>query len=74
MGKVEKIITTGNVLKVNANRLCEVEVKENYKIQAHISGKLKMKKLQIVEGDLVKVAISPYDLDRGIIIDRLKKK
>lgn len=39
-----------------------------------ISGKLRQNFIRIIPGDTVTVAISPYDLDRGIIVWRGKKK
>lgn len=39
-----------------------------------IAGKLRMNKINLLVGDYVKVKISPYDLSRGIIFFRHKKK
>lgn len=39
---------------------------------AHLGGKLRMNKITIVAGDIVTVALSPYDLTRGTIIWRYR--
>jgi len=50
-----------------------VEVPEQeQKIIAHISGKLRQHNIRILEGDRVKVAVSPYDLTKGRIVFRYK--
>jgi translation initiation factor IF-1 len=42
-------------------------------ILAHISGKMRMNYIKILPGDRVRVEISPYDFERGIITYRYKK-
>ena len=50
-----------------------VEVPEQeQKIIAHITGKLRQHNIRILEGDRVKVAVSPYDLTKGRIVFRYK--
>lgn len=41
-------------------------------VLAHLSGKLKTNFIRIVQGDRVRVGVSPYDLTKGRIIYRLK--
>lgn len=38
-----------------------------------IAGKLRKNKIQLLLGDRVRIKVSPYDLNRGIITFRLKK-
>lgn len=70
----DKIIEVGTVIKCKPNMKFLVELDNGHVVEAHLSGKLRMKKLQIVDGDNVKIAISPYDLNRGIIKERLPKQ
>jgi translation initiation factor IF-1 len=49
-----------------------VELKNGHVILAHLSGKMRKHYIRIVPGDNVKVALSPYDLNRGRIIYREK--
>ncbi len=39
-------------------------------VTAHRSGKLRMNHVHVLEGDMVKVELSPFDLRRGRIIER----
>lgn len=41
-------------------------------VMGHIAGKLRRFQIKIVQGDRVKIEISPYDLTRGRIVFRLK--
>jgi translation initiation factor IF-1 len=41
-------------------------------IVAYLSGKLRQNNIRIVQGDRVKVELSPYDLAKGRITYRLK--
>lgn len=42
-------------------------------ITCTIGGKLRMNKIQLLVGDSVKIKVSPYDLSKGFIFQRLKK-
>ena len=57
----------------NAMFRVEVELNENkHQVQAHISGKMRKHFIRILPGDRVLVELSPYDLNRGRIVYRLK--
>jgi translation initiation factor IF-1 len=49
-----------------------VELENGHTILAHISGKMRMHYIRILEGDKVKLELSPYDLTRGRIVYRYK--
>ena len=49
-----------------------VELENGSVILGHISGKLRMNYIRILQGDRVKMEISPYDLTKGRIIWRSK--
>ena len=49
-----------------------VEIENGHRIQAHISGKLRMHYIKILPGDKVTMEMSPYDLTKGRIIWRAK--
>lgn len=48
-----------------------VKGREDQKILAHLSGKMRMHYIKILPGDRVIVEVSSYDLTRGRIIRRL---
>ncbi|MCI6157261.1 MAG: translation initiation factor IF-1 [Peptoniphilaceae bacterium] len=49
-----------------------VRLDNGHDIMAHISGKLRMNYIRILEGDRVTVELSPYDLTKGRITWRKK--
>lgn len=72
MAKEEAIEVEGIVKEALPNTIFRVELKNGHIIMAYISGKMRKHYIRIVPGDTVKVALSPYDLDRGRIIFRQK--
>ncbi len=56
---------------INSNTY-KVKLNNNVDITAHISGKMRLHKIQILQGDTVTVELSPYDLTCGRIIYRGK--
>ena len=61
----------GVVTQALPNAFFWVELKNEYKVLAHISGKMRLYYIRVLPGDKVKVELSPYDLTRGRIIKRL---
>ena len=70
MAKEEAIEVDGIVKESLPNTMFRVELKNGHVILAHLSGKMRKHFIRIVPGDSVKVALSPYDLNRGRIIFR----
>lgn len=70
MAKEEAIEVEGIVKEALPNTMFRVELQNAHVILAHLSGKMRKHYIRIVPGDKVKVALSPYDLDRGRIIFR----
>lgn len=71
----------GKVVEVLPNTLFRIEIEENRDlpeligrvILCHISGKMRMHYIRLLEGDRVRVEMSPaYDLDKGRITFRIK--
>jgi translation initiation factor IF-1 len=73
----ESIIVEGRVSDCLPNAMFRVNVKiggsDNHTILAHLSGKIRINNINILEGDLVKIEMSPYDLTRGRITYRFKE-
>ncbi len=72
MSKEDAIELEGKVVEVLPNAMFKVELPNGKIILSHISGKLRMNYIKILQGDNVKVEISPYDLTRGRITWRVK--
>lgn len=72
MAKDDLIELEGIVVEVLPNAMFTVELPNKHRVLAHISGKLRMNYIKILQGDKVTVEISPYDLSRGRITWRSK--
>ncbi len=70
VAKEEAIEVEGIVREALPNTMFRVELQNKHVILAHLSGKMRKHYIRIVPGDSVKVALSPYDLNRGRIIFR----
>lgn len=72
MSKSDVIEAEGVVIEVLPSASFKVELTNKYVITAHLSGKLRMNYIKILEGDHVKIEMSPYDLTKGRITWRGK--
>ncbi len=72
MAKEEAIQVEGTVLETLPNAMFTVELENEHKVLAHVSGKMRMHFIKILPGDKVTVELSPYDLTRGRITYRAK--
>ncbi len=70
MGKnKDKIEVEGKVIEALKGGIdFIVELENGYKIKAYTSGKMRMNMIRILVGDTVTVAISPSDVEHGIIV------
>ena len=72
MTKEEAIEVEATVVEPLPNAQFRVELENGHKVLAHVSGKMRKHFIRILPGDRVRVELSPYDLDRGRIVYRLK--
>lgn len=72
MSKEDVIEFEGVVEEVLPNATFKVKLSNGHVITTYISGKLRMNYIKILEGDKVKVEMSPYDLTKGRITWRAK--
>lgn len=72
MAKVDGITVEGIVTQALPNAMFRVDLDNGHNILCVISGKMRHNFIKVIEGDKVKVEISPYDLTRGRIVSRLK--
>jgi len=72
LAKEDVIEVEGTVVEALPNAMFHVELENGHRILAHISGKLRMNYIRILQGDKVTVELSPYDLTRGRITWRGK--
>jgi len=62
----------GIVNEVLPNATFRVELENGHRVLAYLSGKMRQNYIRVLEGDRVKVELSPYDLSRGRITYRYK--
>lgn len=74
MGKQDVIEMEGVVTESLPNAMFRVDLDNKVNVLAHISGKIRRNYIKILPGDRVKVELTPYDLTKGRITYRLRKK
>jgi translation initiation factor IF-1 len=62
----------GKVVAVLPGTMFRVELPNKHQVLAHISGKLRKNFIKITTGDMVKVELSPYDLEKARITYRVR--
>jgi translation initiation factor IF-1 len=67
----ELIKMEGEVLETLPNTTFKVKLDNGHEIDAHISGKMRVNYIKLLPGDRVLVELSPYDLTKGRIKQRL---
>jgi len=61
----------GEVTDLLPNQMFRVKLDNGHTIIAYTGGKMRQFRIRIIQGDRVKVEMSPYDLDKGRVIYRL---
>jgi translation initiation factor IF-1 len=61
----------GEIIDVLPNQMFKVELENGHILTAYTGGKMRQFRIRMVQGDRVKVEVSPYDLEKGRIIFRL---
>ena len=74
MQKQNLIEMEGVITESLPNGMFRVLLDNGYDVLAHISGKIRQNSIRILPGDRVKIELTPYDLTKGRITYRLRKK
>ncbi len=72
MSKQDAIKVDGVISEILPNTAFKVKLENGHEVLAHISGKMRMNYIRILQGDKVTVELSPYDLTKGRITYRYK--
>ncbi|MBO5775904.1 MAG: translation initiation factor IF-1 [Clostridia bacterium] len=72
MSKDDTIEVEGTVVEVLPGTNFKVKLSNGHIITAYLAGKMRVNNIKVYVGDNVKVAMSPYDLNRGRIVYRSK--
>ena len=74
MPKDDVIEFDGTVVEVLPNTEFIVELGNGHRIHAHVSGKIRMNNIRILQGQQVRIEVSTYDTSRGRITRRYNSK
>lgn len=72
MPKQDAIEMEGTVVEVLPNATFRVRVQGGHDVLTTLGGKMRQFRIRVLEGDQVKIEVSPYDLTRGRITYRHK--
>lgn len=72
MPREDNIEAEGVVVECLRNATFKVKLENDYIVTCTISGKIRMHYIKILEGDRVKIEMSPYDISKGRIVYRNK--
>lgn len=61
----------GEITELLPSTMFRVKLENSHIILAHISGKMRINFIKLMPGDKVEVEMSPYDLTKGRITQRL---
>ena len=72
MAKEDHIEMEGVVTDVLPNTMFRVKLENGHVVTCHISGRMRKNYIRILDGDKVRVELTPYDLSKGRITFRDK--
>jgi len=72
LAKQDSIKVDGVIMEILPNTTFKVKLENGHEVLAHISGKMRMNFIRILQGDKVSVELYPYDLTKGRITYRYK--
>ena len=72
MAKEDVISLEGRVEELLPNAMFRVVLEQGSTVLGHISGKMRQNRITILQGDKVRVEMSPYDLTKCRIVYRSK--
>ena len=62
----------GKVVESLPNAVFRVELESGQVVLGHLAGKMRLNKIRVLPGDKVLLEMTPYDLQKGRIIRRLR--
>lgn len=71
MAKDDIIEVEGLITEVLPNQMFKVELENGHKVVCYTGGKMRQFKIRLVQGDRVKLEMTPYDLGKGRIMFRI---
>ena len=72
MAKNSEIIEMeGDIIEVLPNQMFKVKLENDHLVTCYTGGKMRQFKIRLVQGDRVRIEMTPYDLSKGRIIFRI---
>jgi len=62
----------GEIIEALRNRMFRLQLDNGHVMIGYTAGRMKRYRIRMLPGDRVRVELSPYDLDRGRIVYRLR--
>jgi translation initiation factor IF-1 len=72
LSKDDLIHLEGVVTRVLGRGTLEIECDNDVVVRGVLSGRMKKNRIKVIQGDRVKVSVSPYDTSHGLITYRYK--
>ena len=70
MAKQDLLVFDGKITELLPNAMFRVLLSNGHTVTAHTAGKLRKNRIRCLQGDKVKIEMTPYDLSKGRIIFR----
>lgn len=71
MAKKDTIKLEGKIIETLPSTTFRVQLDNGHEVLAHISGRMRVHYIRLLPGDRVLVEMSPYDLSKGRITQRM---
>jgi translation initiation factor IF-1 len=62
----------GVVTRIMGRGTMEIQCDNNVMVTGVLSGRMKKNRIKVIQGDRVKVSVSPYDTSHGLVTYRFK--
>jgi translation initiation factor IF-1 len=70
--KEEKVEMEGEIIEALRNRMFRIRLDNGHEMIGYTAGRMKRYRIRMLLGDRVRIELSPYDLDRGRIVYRMR--
>ena len=72
MSRDDLIQLEGVVSRVLGRGTMEIECENDVVVRGILSGRMKKNRIKVIQGDRVKVSVSPYDTSHGLVTYRYR--
>ena len=72
MSRGDLIELEGVVTRIMGRGTMEIQCDNNVIVTGVLSGRMKKNRIKVIQGDRVKVSVSPYDTSHGLVTYRFK--